>query len=62
MMSWNLPSIGPRTLSGLIIEYLGYIPPADSCLTIENYRIEVLKISDNTIKGVKMIKVGKKKK
>ncbi len=62
MMSWNLPSIGPRTLSGLIIEYLGYIPPADSCLMIENYRIEILKVSDNTIKGVKMIKVGKKKK
>jgi Mg2+/Co2+ transporter CorB len=62
MMSWNLPLIGPRTLSGLIIEHLGYIPPAESCLTIENYRIEILKVSDNTIKGVKMIKVGKKRK
>lgn len=62
MMSWNLPLIGPRTLSGLIIEYLGYIPPAESCLTIENYRIEILKVSDNTIKGVKMIKFGKKRK
>ncbi|MCL5272986.1 MAG: HlyC/CorC family transporter [Gammaproteobacteria bacterium] len=61
MMSWNLPSIGPRTLSGLIIEYLGYIPPAESCLTIDNYRIEILRVSDNTIKGVKMIKAGKKK-
>ncbi len=61
MMSWNLPSIGPRTLSGLIIEYLGYIPPAESCLTIENYRIEILRVSDNTIKGVKMIKAGKKR-
>lgn len=62
MMSWNLPLIGPRTLSGLIIEYLGYIPPAESCLKIDNYRIEILKVSDNTIKGVKMIKFGKKKK
>lgn len=62
MMSWALPLIGPRTLSGLIIEYLGYIPPAESCLMIENYRIEILKVGDNTIKGVKMIKVGKKKK
>lgn len=62
MMSWHLPLIGPRTLSGLIIEYLGYIPPADSCLMIDNYQIEILKISDNTIKGVKMLKVVKKKK
>lgn len=61
MMHWNLPLIGPRTLNGLIIEYLGYIPPADSCLQIENYRIEILKVSDNTIKGVRMIKMGKKK-
>ncbi|WP_298627466.1 HlyC/CorC family transporter [uncultured Legionella sp.] len=61
MMGWNLPSIGPRTLSGLIIEFLGYIPPAESCLTIENYRIEILRVSDNTIKGVKMIKVAKKR-
>jgi len=62
LMSWNLPLIGPRTLSGLIIEYLGYIPPAESCLTIDNYRIEILKVGDNTIKGVKMLKVGKKRK
>lgn len=62
IMSWQLPLIGPRTLSGLIIEYLGYIPPAESCLTIDNYRIEILKVSDNTIKAVKMIKVGKQKK
>jgi Mg2+/Co2+ transporter CorB len=62
MMSWHLPLIGPRTLSGLIIENLGYIPPADSCLTIENYRIEILKISDNTIKSVRIMMIGKKRK
>ena len=61
LLNWHLPSIGPRTLSGLIIEYLGYIPPADCCLTIENYQIEVLKISDNIIKSVRMQRVGKKR-
>lgn len=61
MMSWSLPSIGPRTLSGLIIEYLGYIPPADLCLTIDNYQIEILRVSDNTIKNVKMFKIAKKR-
>lgn len=62
MMGWYLPLIGPRTLSGLIIEYLGYIPPAESCLMIENYQIEILKISDNMIKSVRMLKQIKKKK
>lgn len=59
LMGWQLPLIGPKTLSGLIVEYLGYIPPADSCLLIDNYRIEVLKVSDNTIKSVKIFKPRK---
>ncbi len=54
MLGWVLPSMGPRTLSGLIIEYLGYIPPADCCLSIENYHIEILKVNDNMIKTVRM--------
>ncbi|USQ13469.1 HlyC/CorC family transporter [Legionella lytica] len=62
LMGWQLPMIGPKTLSGLIVEHLGYIPPADSCLTIDNYRIEILKVSDNTIKSVKMFKLSKKRK
>lgn len=62
LMGWQLPSIGPKTLSGLVIEYLGYIPPAESCLSIDNYRIEILKISDNTIKSVRLFKINKKHK
>jgi Mg2+/Co2+ transporter CorB len=62
LLNWHLPSLGPRTLSGLIIEYLGYIPPAECCLTIENYQIEILKVGDNTIKSVLMLKGGKKRK
>lgn len=61
LLNWQLPAIGPRTLSGLIIEYLGYIPPADCCLMIEHYQIEVLKVSENIIKSVRMVKVGKKR-
>lgn len=54
LLGWQLPMIGPRTLSGLIIEYLGYIPPADCCLRIESYQIEILMVSDNMIKTVRM--------
>lgn len=62
LMGWNLPMIGPKTLSGLIVEHLGYIPPAESCLTIENYRMEILKVGDNTIKSIKVFKISKKRK
>lgn len=61
LLNWQLPSLGPRTLSGLIIEYLGYIPPGDCCLKIESYQIEVLKVGNNTIKSVRMIRMGKKR-
>ncbi len=59
LLGWELPLLGPRTLSGLIIEYLGYIPPADCCLKIGEFQIEVLKVGDNTIKTVQMVKVSK---
>lgn len=62
LLNWQLPMIGPRTLSGLIIEHLGYIPPPDCCLQIENFHFEVLKVSDNTIRTVRMVKVNRKKK
>lgn len=61
MLSWHLPDLGPRTLSGLITEYLGYIPPADCCLQIEQYQIEILKVGDNTVKSVRMIKHNRKR-
>lgn len=61
MLNWSFPALGPRTLSGLIIEYLGYIPPAECCLRIAGFRIEILKISDNTIRSVAVVKSDNKK-
>lgn len=54
LTGWYLPVLGPKTLSGLIIEYLGYIPPAECCLTLDNYRLEIMKVTDNLIKSVRM--------
>lgn len=56
-LGWKLPALGPKTLSGLIIEYLGYIPPAACCLRLKQFQIEVLKVGDNIIKTVKMGKI-----
>ncbi len=56
ILGWQLPLLGPKTLSGIIIEYLGYIPPADCCLQIDGYQIEVLKVADNTIKSALIAK------
>lgn len=54
LLSWELPQVGPRTLSGYIVEHLGYIPPADCCLRINNVQIDILRVSDNMIKTVRV--------
>ena len=60
-LGWQLPALGPRTLSGLIIEYLGYIPPADCCLLLDGYQIEVLKVGNHVVKSVRIIQWSKKR-
>ena len=60
-MKWNLPIDGPKTLNGLITERLGAIPKKSSSLKINNYLIQILTTSDNTIKKVK-VSVEKAKK
>jgi len=53
-MHWNLPIDGPKTLSGLIIEYLEVIPERPVCLRIAGYPMEIVKIQDNTVKAVRI--------
>ena len=57
-LKWELPTEGPKTLSGLILEEIQTIPDTNVGLTIENYRIERVLIKDNVIKlaKVKVIK------
>lgn len=61
MLGWKLPALGPRTLSGLVIEYLGYIPPADCCLRMEAWQIEILRVGENMVKTVRMFRAPKKR-
>ncbi len=51
---WNLPTDGPKTINGLILELLESIPEAGVSLRIENYIIEVIQTADNTIRTVRI--------
>ncbi|MEJ6473359.1 HlyC/CorC family transporter [Pseudoalteromonas piscicida] len=53
-MNWELPTEGPKTLSGLIVEYLEDIPEAPLGLIISGYQMEVVEIKENMIKMVKI--------
>jgi Mg2+/Co2+ transporter CorB len=62
-MHWHLPTDGPKTISGLIVEALEHIPDTPVCLVIGHYRVEILQIKDNTIRTAKVTLVpGKKPK
>jgi len=54
-MSWELPTDGPKTLNGLIIEYLEDIPQAKLSVRIAGYPVEIVDVSDNMIKTVRII-------
>lgn len=53
-MNWELPTEGPNTLSGLIIDYLETIPTSNVALRIAGYPLEVKEMEDTTIKWVQI--------
>lgn len=49
VMNWKLPTAGPKTLNGLILEYLETIPESGATLTIDGYPIEIVETSENKV-------------
>lgn len=54
LMDWHFPINGPRTLSGLMIDYLESIPKAAICARIAGYPLEVVSVSSHTILQVRI--------
>jgi Mg2+/Co2+ transporter CorB len=53
-LGWELPTHGPKTLNGFVLEHLESIPESNLCLRIDDYLIETLQIKDNVIKNLKV--------
>jgi Mg2+/Co2+ transporter CorB len=51
---WSLPTDGPKTLNGLIVEMLETIPEPTTCLKISGYPLEILATDDNRIRTVRI--------
>jgi Mg2+/Co2+ transporter CorB len=51
---WVLPTDGPKTLNGLIVELLEAIPEPGECLKINGYPIEIVESDDNRIRSVRI--------
>jgi Mg2+/Co2+ transporter CorB len=54
-MSWHFPTEGPKTLNGIILEYLEDIPQANIGLRLAGYPIEILEMKDNMVKTVRVM-------
>jgi Mg2+/Co2+ transporter CorB len=53
-LHWELPTDGPRTLSGLIIEYMETIPEPGTSLLLKGYPVEILQIQDNRVRMIRI--------
>lgn len=47
---WKLPTNGPRTLNGLIVEQLEAIPRPGVCVLIASHPIEIVNVKENRVK------------
>lgn len=56
-LHWQLPTDGPKTLNGLLLERLEYIPEAGTTLKIGNYLIEITQVSENSVKIARLSKL-----
>lgn len=57
---WQLPTDGPRTINGLIIEYMETIPEPGTSLLLKGYPVEILLTQDNAVKLLR-IQPGKRR-
>ena len=50
---WQLPTDGPKTLNGLVLETLEQIPEGNVCFRLQNYRFETQSLSDKRVGEVR---------
>jgi Mg2+/Co2+ transporter CorB len=53
-LQWRLPTGGPKTLNGLLLEHLEAFPAPGTRVTVGPYEFEVLQVADNAIRTVRV--------
>ncbi|MDD5580800.1 MAG: HlyC/CorC family transporter [Methylobacter sp.] len=56
---WSLPTEGPKTLNGLIVEFMETIPETGTSIKLHGYPLEIVKRDENVVKLVKFLPGGK---
>jgi len=55
-LDWTLPTEGPRTISGLILEVLEAFPEGNTSLALGEHCLEILSLDSNVIQAVRAFK------
>ena len=58
LMNWSLPTDGPKTLNGLIVEELETIPEPGTKMTVATYPIEIVATAEHAIQRVRIFRRG----
>ena len=53
-LGWDLHTDGPRTINGLILEHMEFIPEPGTSTLIDGYPIEVVQTKNNAVKTVRI--------
>jgi Mg2+/Co2+ transporter CorB len=53
-LGWQLPTGGPKTVNGLLLEHLETIPDPGTMVRVGAYEFEVLQVADNAIRTVRV--------
>jgi len=53
-LCWELPTDGPKTLNGIILEHMESIPQSGTGLRLAGYPMEILQVKGNMIKSVRI--------
>jgi Mg2+/Co2+ transporter CorB len=54
-LRWKLPTRGPKTLNGLILEYMETIPEPGTSLKLYGYPLEIIQTAESAAKTVKYL-------
>lgn len=54
-VNWELPTDGPKTLNGLVLEYMEDIPEEGIVIDIDDYTLEIIEVTDNKVAKVRII-------
>ena len=54
LLGWQLPTDGPKTLNGLILETLETIPEPGTRLELNDYPVEILATSENMVRSARI--------